>query len=124
MHGVLVDGAAVHQPIEKPVKTAVLSVDVALGQLLGFGIGPPSEPPGPVLEVRKVFLQVLGGDLLYIRPLLLLRVECSHCDAGFQAGQVPLGVPVGGLEAADEPFAVCTKTVVKNLLDDHSSGGT
>ena len=123
MHGVLVDGAAVHQPIEKPVKTAVLSVDVALGQLLGFGIGPPSEPPGPILEVRKVFLQVLGGDLLYIRPLLL-RVEGSHCDAGFQAGQVRLGVPVGGLQAADEPFAVGTKTVVKNLLDDHASGGT
>ena len=67
---------------------------------------------------------MLGGDLLYIRPLLLLRVEGSHCDAGFQAGQVRLGVPVGGLQAADEPFAGFAKTVVKNLLDDHASGGT
>ena len=39
-HGVFGKGPAFHQPVEEPVQAAVLAVDVALGQLPGFGVGP------------------------------------------------------------------------------------
>ena len=107
---------ALHQPVEEPVQSAVLGVDVALGELLGFGVGPLTEPPHPILEVGQVLLDVLGGDFLHIGPILLLGVEGGHGDSGFEAGQVALGVPVGSLQAAEEPLAVGAKTVVKMLM--------
>ena len=119
-HGLNVVGPALPQPVEEPVQAAV----IALGELSDLIVGPFPEPPHPVLEVREILLQVLGGDLLYARPALLLGVEDGHVNSGFEAGEVSRGVPVGGLHAAEEPFAVCAKTVVKNLLDDRSSGGT
>ena len=57
-HGVFVVGPAFHQPIEKTVQAAVLGVDVALGQLPGFGVGPLPKPTYPVLEVGEVLLDV------------------------------------------------------------------
>ena len=115
---------AFHQPVEEPVQSAVLSVDVAFGQLPGFGVCTLTEPARAALEVCEVVLDVLGGDFLHIGPALLFGIEGGHGDSSFEAGEVVLGVPVGGLQAAEEPLAVCAKTVVKNLLDDHSSGGT
>ena len=115
---------ALHQPVEEPVQTAVLGIDVALGELLGFGVRPLSEPPHPILEVGQVVLDVLGVDFLHIGPALLLGVEGGHGDSGFETGEVALGVPVGGLQTAEKTFSVCAKTEVQMLLDDHSSGGT
>ena len=57
------------------------------------------------------FLHVVLGDFTHTRPPLLLGIEGGHGHATFQAGEVPFGVPVGGLQAADEPFAGFTKTV-------------
>ena len=122
--GILVDMLAFHQPVEEPVQTPVLGVDVTLGKLLGFGVGPLTEPPLPVLKVREILLQVLRSDLLYVRPLVFLGVQGNHRHRRFQAGEIPFGVPVGCLQAAEKPLSVSAKTVVKNLLDDHSSGGT
>ena len=81
-----------HQPLEEPVQAAVLGIDVALGELLGFGVGPLPEPPHPVLEVGEVFLEMLGGDLLHVRPALLLGVQGGHGDSRFEAGEVSGGV--------------------------------
>ena len=69
---------ALHQPVEEPVQPAVLGVDVALGELLGFGVCPLTEPTLPILEVGEVVLDVLGGDFLHIGPALLLGVLGGH----------------------------------------------
>ena len=123
------EGVVVHvfpllQPVEEAVQTTVLDVDVALGELLGFSVGPLPEPTGALLEVGEVILDVGDGDVAYARPVLFLGVQGGHGHGGFQAREVPLGVPVGGLQAAEKPLAGFARTVVKNLLDDHSSGGT
>ena len=54
----------------------------------------------------------------------LLGITGGHGEGGFEAGEVVLGVPVGCLQAIEETFFVGERTVVKNLLDGHSSGGT
>ena len=72
LEGVAVRVFPLHQPVEEPVKEAVLDVDVALGQLFGFGVGPLSEPPGTSLETREVILDVGDGDFAHARPPLLL----------------------------------------------------
>ena len=115
---------AFHQPVEESVQAAVLDIDVALGELPGFDVGSVTEPPHPVLEVDEIVFDVLGGDFRRIGPALLLGVEGRHGDSSFKAVEVPLGVPVGGLQAAEKPFSVCAKTEVRMLLDGHSSGGT
>ena len=115
---------ALHQPIEEVVKTAALGVDMALGQLLGRNVFAFTEPPGPVLEVGEVFLYVEDSDVAHARPVMFLGIRGSHVDRRFEAGEVSFGVPVGGLQGAEKPFAGIAKTEVKILLDDHSSGGT
>ena len=92
--GIFVDRPTFHQPVEEPVQAAVLSVYVALGELLRLGVAPLPKPAGAFLEVRKVLLDVLGADLLHIRPALFLGVEGGHGDSAFQAVEVSLGVPV------------------------------
>ena len=54
------------------------------------------------------------------RPTHFLSVLSGHADAG----EAALGVSVGGLQTAEKPVAVSAKTVLKMLLDDHSSSGT
>ena len=48
---------------------------------------------------------MVHGDLARVRPLLFLGVQGCHRHRRFQAGEVPLGVPGGGLQAGDEALA-------------------
>ena len=56
LEGVAVRVFPLHQPVEETVKTAILDVDMALGQLPGFGVDPLPEPPVTYLEVGEVVL--------------------------------------------------------------------
>ena len=86
MQGIFLDVPAFHEPSEESVEAAVLSIDVAFGQLLGDEVLPGPELPSAALEVGQVFLDVLGGDVLHIGPALFLGIEGGHGDRGFEAG--------------------------------------
>ena len=55
-----------------------------LESFLGLSVGPLPKPAGAFLEVSEVFLEVLGADLLYVRPALLLGVQAGHGRQSFR----------------------------------------